>query len=110
MVQIRSNVRSPPINDNKITVKDALRLKGKITCRNATQVPPSSLAASKYSTGIDKMPAMNITIAKPIPFHTSTSATENNASLGFPNQSGVGSPIEPRVVLMSPIDGCISVE
>ena len=35
---------------------------------------------------------MNITVAMPIPFHTSTSATEKSARLGLPSQSGCGNP------------------
>ena len=59
MVQIRSNVRSPPTNESRITVNVAGRASGMITYRSRCQNPPPSIeTASVYSLGIDTMPAM----------------------------------------------------
>ena len=52
------------------------------------------------------MPAMNVTMTMLMPFQTSTSTIEYRARVGFPNQSGCGSPKKPSAVLMSPTDGC----
>ena len=41
IVQIRSNVRRPPMNDSRITVNVAFRLSGTMTWRKRTQAPPS---------------------------------------------------------------------
>ena len=52
---------------------------------------------------------MNITVAMPMPFQISTSATEYSARSGLPSQSGWGSPRAPRAVLIRPVDGCMRV-
>ena len=92
IVQIRSNVRSPPMNDSRITVKVALRLSGTMTCRNLAHAPPSSSTASMYSSGMDRMPAMKMTSAMPTPFQTSTNATESSAKLGSVSHDGPSIP------------------
>ena len=53
-----------------------------MTCRNRTHAPPSRRAASKYSSGIDRIPAMKMTSAIPTPFQTSTKATDRSAMPG----------------------------
>ncbi len=59
MVQIRSNDRSPPISDRMTTVTVAGLHNGSRTCQKAANRPaPSTVAASKYSRGIDTIPAM----------------------------------------------------
>ena len=42
MVQIRSNERSPPMNDSRITVNVAGRDSGSVTCQNLAHDPPPS--------------------------------------------------------------------
>ena len=49
---------------------------------------PSTAEASKYSRGIETIPAMKITVASPTPFQTSTRATESSANLGSTSQAG----------------------
>ena len=96
------------MNDSRITVKVAFRLSGRMTCRNLTQAPPSSRAASKYSSGIERIPAMKMTRAMPTPFQTSTMATDRSAMLGLDSHCGPSIPTTSSERLTSPVDGCIS--
>ena len=68
---------------------------------------PSTRAASKYSRGIETIPAMKMTVASPTPFHTSTSATESSAYLGSTSQAGPSIPTRARLSLITPRSGCI---
>jgi hypothetical protein len=59
IAQIRSNERSPPISDSRMTVTVAGRASGRMIRRKLSQaLAPSILAASKYSAGMDTMPAI----------------------------------------------------
>jgi hypothetical protein len=91
-----------------ITVAIAGRDSGRTMCQNLRNAEaPSTADASKYSRGIETMPAMKITVARPTPFHTSTSATESNAKLGSTSQAGPSMPTRPSDRLMSPSKGCM---
>ena len=76
------------MNDSRITVNVALRLSGRMTWRKLHPGAALEPAGSKYSSGIDRMPAMKITVAMPTPFQTSTSATDSSAMLGSVSQPG----------------------
>ena len=65
---MRSKERRPPISDKMITVVIAGLDSGRTMCqtlRNAEA--PSTAEASKYSRGIETIPAMKITVASPHP-------------------------------------------
>ncbi len=66
---------------------------------------PSTLAASKYSFGIETMPAMKIRVASPTPFQTSTIATDSSAVFGSTSQAGPWMPMVARTWLTSPLVG-----
>jgi hypothetical protein len=103
---MRSKVRSPPIKARMITVVIAGRDSGRMIFQNRwTAVAPSTEDASKYSRGIETIPAMKITVASPTPFQTSTSATDSRANLGSTSQAGPLMPMRARDLLMTPADG-----
>ena len=110
IVQIRSNERSPPMNDSRITVNVAFRLSGRMTCRNRDPGRRRRAAtASKYSSGIDRMPAMKITIAMPdaLPDVDERDRQQRDVA-GRPASPGRRCRPAPSAVLISPVDGCIS--
>ena len=96
------------MNDSRMTAKVALRDSGTVTWRNFAQAPPSSLTASLYSSGIDRMPAMKMTSAMPTPFQTSTNATDSSAIDGSVSHCGPWMPTTEIAWLMRPLEGCIS--
>ena len=51
---------------------------------------------------------MKITSAIPMPFQTSTSATDSSAMSGSPSHCGPSMPICSSAMLIRPSDGCIS--
>src|SRR5215211_7180997 len=94
IAQMRSKDRRPPINARMITVVVAGLDSGRMTRQNRwTAEAPSVAAASKYSRGIETIPAMKITVASPTPFQTSTRATDSSAYLGSTSQAGPWMPI-----------------
>ena len=103
---MRSKDRRPPINARMITVVVAGLDSGRMMRQNRwTAEAPSVAAASKYSRGIETIPAMKITVASPTPFQTSTRATDSRANLGSTSQAGPLMPIAARDLLMRPADG-----
>ena len=106
IAQMRSKDRRPPISDRMITVVIAGLDSGRTMCQNLRNAEaPSTAEASKYSRGIETIPAMKITVARPTPFHTSTRATDSRANLGSTSQAGPSMPIKPSDSLMRPADG-----
>ena len=68
IAQMRSKDRRPPISDRMITVVIAGLDSGRTMCQNLRNADaPSTAEASKYSRGMETIPAMKITVARPTP-------------------------------------------
>ena len=96
------------MNDSRITVNVAFRLSGTMMCRKRVPSPPSKRAASLYSSGIDRIPAMKMTSAMPTPFQTSTKRDGKQRDVGIGEPSGsIDANHHLEVVLIRPRDRCI---
>ena len=98
-----SKVLRPPINESRMTVKVALRDKGRDDVAEFDPGTPLERGGVKvFGTGIEVMPAIKMSTAMPTPRQTSMSPTEKIARSGLPNQLILGKPTASRAT----IDNC----